>query len=69
MHPPWAAMTRADIMDWVPLNESTFGGNLRAIAAQQLATLDVTERRALAGEIRQRGQSHDKRVADWPGRS
>ncbi len=60
------AMSRADIMDWVPgSHASTFGGNPVCIAAA-LATLDVIEKEGLLRNSSEVGSHMLKRMADWP---
>jgi 4-aminobutyrate aminotransferase len=60
------ALTKADIMNWVPgSHASTFGGNPVCIAAA-LATLDVIEREGLLRNTQEVGNHMLRRMADWP---
>jgi 4-aminobutyrate aminotransferase len=60
------AMSKADIMDWIPgSHASTFGGNPVCIAAA-LATLDVIEKEGLLRNSQDVGDVMMKRMSDWP---
>ena len=58
-------LTRAEVMNWVPVSHaSTFGGNPVAIAAA-LATLDVIEREGLIPNAEAVGNHIRQRAANW----
>src|SRR5260370_7779073 len=64
--PVGIAMSKAEIMDWIPgSHASTFGGNPVCIAAA-LATLDVIEKEGLLKNSQEVGGYMLKRMADWP---